>query len=176
VHQARRPTNPPLSGILQARSTIIYRTVRCATGLSGEPAEQRLTGANGRLQKRSAVNSASTKVRAQMSEGFHILFKRSHQVKQIRAQMSEGFHIFSLFAAACCGCNPAAAAASTVFFPLWIAAAAIQTAATVSACSQPNTPFASTFMFKRSNNQWRSSRNFRPRFWNMTWPYFTFLS
>jgi hypothetical protein len=46
----------------------------------------------------------------------------------------------SLFAAACCGCNPAAAAASTVFFSLWIAAAAIQTAATVSACSQPNTP------------------------------------
>jgi hypothetical protein len=45
-----------------------------------------------------------------------------------------------LFAAACCGYNPAAAAASTVFFSLWIAAAAIQTAATVSACSQPNTP------------------------------------
>jgi hypothetical protein len=49
----------------------------------------------------------------------------------------------SLFAAACCGCNPAAAAASTVFFSLWIAAAAIQTAATVSACSQPNTPYFS---------------------------------
>jgi hypothetical protein len=47
---------------------------------------------------------------------------------------------YSLFAAVCCGCNPAAAAASTVFFSLWIAAAAIQTAATVSACSQPNTP------------------------------------
>jgi hypothetical protein len=88
-----RPPNPPLSGILQARSTIIYRTVRCATGLSGEPAEQRLTGANSRLQKCSAVNSASTEVKAQMSEGFHILFKRSHQVKQVRAQMSEGFHI-----------------------------------------------------------------------------------
>jgi hypothetical protein len=49
---------------------------------------------------------------------------------------------YSLFAAACCGCNPAAAAASTVFFSLWIAAAAVQTAATVSACSQPNTPLA----------------------------------
>jgi hypothetical protein len=48
--------------------------------------------------------------------------------------------MMSLFAAACCGCNPAAAAASTVFFSLWIAAAAVQTAATVSACSQPNTP------------------------------------
>jgi hypothetical protein len=46
--------------------------------------------------------------------------------------------LVTLFAAACCGCNPAAA--STVFFSLWIAAAAIQTDATVSACSQPNTP------------------------------------
>jgi hypothetical protein len=53
---------------------------------------------------------------------------------------------YSLFAAACCGCNPAAAAASTVFFSLWIAAAAIQTAATVSACSQPNTPLASVWL------------------------------
>jgi hypothetical protein len=49
---------------------------------------------------------------------------------------------YGLFAAACCGCNPAAAAASTVFFSLWIAAAAVQTAATVSACSQPNTPYS----------------------------------
>jgi hypothetical protein len=56
-----------------------------------------------------------------------------------------GWMSISLFAAACCGCNPAAAAAaaSTVFFSLWIAAAAIQTAATVSACSQPNTPYLS---------------------------------
>jgi hypothetical protein len=46
-----------------------------------------------------------------------------------------------LFAAACCGCNPAAAAASTVFFSLWIAAAAVQTAATVSACSLPALTF-----------------------------------
>jgi hypothetical protein len=50
--------------------------------------------------------------------------------------MNSGTHTigritFSLFAAA---------AASTVFFSLWIAAAAVQTAATVSACSQPNTP------------------------------------
>jgi hypothetical protein len=55
-------------------------------------------------------------------------------------QHDKEFQMCSLFAAACCGCNPAAAAASTVFFSLWIAAAAIQTAATVSACSQPNTP------------------------------------
>nr|ACR35450.1 unknown [Zea mays] len=54
--------------------------------------------------------------------------------------MDEEVRTYGLFAAACCGCNPAAAAASTVFFSLWIAAAAVQTAATVSACSLPNTP------------------------------------
>jgi hypothetical protein len=32
-------------------SAIIHRTVRCNTGLSGVPAEQRLLRANGRLQK-----------------------------------------------------------------------------------------------------------------------------
>jgi hypothetical protein len=32
-------------------SAIIHRTIRCNTGLSGEPAEQRLLRANGRLQK-----------------------------------------------------------------------------------------------------------------------------
>jgi hypothetical protein len=42
VHQARTLSNQPLSGFQQARSSIIHRTVRCGTGLSGEPAEQRL--------------------------------------------------------------------------------------------------------------------------------------
>jgi hypothetical protein len=39
------------SGILGSRSAIIHRTVRCNTGLSGVPAEQRLLRANGRLQR-----------------------------------------------------------------------------------------------------------------------------
>jgi hypothetical protein len=39
---AWRPPNQPLSGFGQARSTIIHRTVWCATGLSGELAEQQL--------------------------------------------------------------------------------------------------------------------------------------
>jgi hypothetical protein len=34
-----------------SRSAIIHWTVRCSTGLSGVPAEQRLLRANGRLQK-----------------------------------------------------------------------------------------------------------------------------
>jgi hypothetical protein len=35
-------SEPATLGNSRARSTIIHRTVRCATGLSGEPAEQRL--------------------------------------------------------------------------------------------------------------------------------------
>jgi hypothetical protein len=69
VRKASQPPNQPLSGIPGARSAIIHRTVRCATGLSGEPPGQRLTGANGRLQKHSVVNSVPTEVRAQKSEG-----------------------------------------------------------------------------------------------------------
>ena len=38
-----------------SHSAIIHRTVRCSTGLSGVPAEQRLLRANGRLQR--AVNA-----------------------------------------------------------------------------------------------------------------------
>src|SRR5688500_2896266 len=42
-------------------SAIIHRTVRCATGLSGAPAEQRLSARNGRLCK---VNSTAVEIRA----------------------------------------------------------------------------------------------------------------
>jgi hypothetical protein len=50
-----------------SRSAIIHLTVRCTTGLSGAPAEQRLLRANGRLQ--NAFNAlqcapARTEVRA----------------------------------------------------------------------------------------------------------------
>jgi hypothetical protein len=38
-------------GNLGGRSAIIHQTVRCNTGLSGVPAEQRLLRANGRLQR-----------------------------------------------------------------------------------------------------------------------------
>jgi hypothetical protein len=47
-------------GFSRRNSAIIHRTVRCATGLSGAPAGQRLPARNGRLYK---VNSA-----IQMSE------------------------------------------------------------------------------------------------------------
>jgi hypothetical protein len=42
-------------------SVIIHRTVRCDTGLSRAPAEQRLSARNGRLYK---VNNTATEVRA----------------------------------------------------------------------------------------------------------------
>jgi hypothetical protein len=67
---------------------------------------------------------------------FHLKLLTGDHSSQITHNSS--YRVISLFAAVCCGCNPAAAAASTVFFSLWIAAAAIQTAATVSACSQSN--------------------------------------
>jgi hypothetical protein len=67
-----------------------------------------------------------------------------------------------LFAAACCGCNPAAAAASTVFFSLWIAAAAVQTAATVSACSLPNTPMAVNGLVTAATETIRESKKKNP--------------
>jgi hypothetical protein len=47
VFGAPGPYNSELSGLgfFQRHSTIIHRTVRCATGLSGAPAEQRLSSA-----------------------------------------------------------------------------------------------------------------------------------
>jgi hypothetical protein len=48
VSQGRATLNSPASGI---RSAIIHRTCPVHTGLSGEPAEQRLLRANGHLQK-----------------------------------------------------------------------------------------------------------------------------
>ena len=48
VLQRRAALNSPASGI---RSAIIHRTCPVYTGLSGEPAEQRLLRANGHLQK-----------------------------------------------------------------------------------------------------------------------------
>jgi hypothetical protein len=45
VHQVRTKMTQPLSGFQQAHSAIIHRTVRCGTGLSGAPAEQRLSSA-----------------------------------------------------------------------------------------------------------------------------------
>jgi hypothetical protein len=49
-------------GNLGGRSAIIHRTVRCNTGLSGVPAEQRLLRTNGRLQKAlNALQCAPTR-------------------------------------------------------------------------------------------------------------------
>jgi hypothetical protein len=45
-------------GNSRARCTIIHRTVRCATGLSGEPAEQRLLA---RQRSSTAMNNACQK-------------------------------------------------------------------------------------------------------------------
>jgi hypothetical protein len=44
-------SKPATLGKSRARSAIVHRTVQCATGLSGEPAEQRLSSTNGRLRR-----------------------------------------------------------------------------------------------------------------------------
>jgi hypothetical protein len=51
------------------RSAIIHRTVRCSTGLSGVPAEQRLHRANGRLQR--AVNALQCAQKSEQSQKAH---------------------------------------------------------------------------------------------------------
>jgi hypothetical protein len=52
-----------------SRSAIIYRTIRCSTGLSGVPAEQRLLRANGRLQR--AVNALQSAQKSEQSQKAH---------------------------------------------------------------------------------------------------------
>jgi hypothetical protein len=52
-----------------SRSAIIHRTVRCSTGLSGVPTEQRLLRANGRLQR--AVNALQCAQKSEQSQKTH---------------------------------------------------------------------------------------------------------
>jgi hypothetical protein len=52
-----------------SHSAIIHRTVRCSTGLSGVPAEQRLLCANGRLQR--AVNVLQCVQKSEQSQKAH---------------------------------------------------------------------------------------------------------
>jgi hypothetical protein len=52
-----------------SHSAIIHRTVRCSTGLSGAPAEQRLLRANDRLQR--AVNALQCAQKSEQSQKAH---------------------------------------------------------------------------------------------------------
>jgi hypothetical protein len=65
VLQGRATLNSPASGI---RSAIIHRTCPVHTGLSGEPAEQRLLRANGRLQR---IKCAPARAEEQCTCGWH---------------------------------------------------------------------------------------------------------
>jgi hypothetical protein len=65
VLQRRATLNSPASGI---RSAIIHRTCPVHTGLSGEPTEQRLLRANGRLQR---IKCASARAEEQSTRGWH---------------------------------------------------------------------------------------------------------
>jgi hypothetical protein len=65
VLQGRATLNSPASGI---RSAIIHRTCPVHTGLSGEPAEQWLLRANGRLQH---IKCAPARAEEQCTHGWH---------------------------------------------------------------------------------------------------------
>jgi hypothetical protein len=65
VLQRRATLNSPASGI---RSAIIHRTCPVHTRLSGEPAEQRLLRANGRLQR---IKCAPARAEEQSTRGWH---------------------------------------------------------------------------------------------------------
>jgi hypothetical protein len=65
VLQRRATLNSPTSGI---RSAIIHRTCPVHTGLSGEPAEQRLLRANGRLQR---IKCALARAEEQSTRGWY---------------------------------------------------------------------------------------------------------
>jgi hypothetical protein len=70
VRCAREPDSELATfGNSGGRSAIIHRTVRCTTGLSGVPAEQRLHRANGRLQR--AVNALQCTQKSEQSQKAH---------------------------------------------------------------------------------------------------------
>jgi hypothetical protein len=62
-------SEPATLGNYRAASAIIHRTDRCATGLSGEPAEQRLPAPTVDSAKATVSNSTATEIRAAKSEG-----------------------------------------------------------------------------------------------------------
>jgi hypothetical protein len=65
VLQRRAALNSPASDF---RSAIIHRTCPVHTGLPGEPAEQRLLRANGRLQR---IKCAQARAEEQSTRGWH---------------------------------------------------------------------------------------------------------
>jgi hypothetical protein len=86
VLQRRATLKSPASGI---RSAIIHRTCPVYTGLSGEPAEQRLLRANGRLQR---IKCAPARRGAEHARVAHRTVYRTcpvHHRTARRAHMSE---------------------------------------------------------------------------------------
>jgi hypothetical protein len=65
----RTNSEPATLGNSRARSAIIHQTVRCATGLSGEPVEQRLPAPMIDSAKAIVSNSTAAEVRAAKPEG-----------------------------------------------------------------------------------------------------------
>jgi hypothetical protein len=60
---------PATLGKTKAHSAIIHRTIQCATGLSGEPAEQRLSARNSRLCQLNSAATVPCRSQSRKSEG-----------------------------------------------------------------------------------------------------------
>jgi hypothetical protein len=60
---------PATLGKTKVRSAIIHRTIRCATELSGEPAEQQLPARNGRLCQMNSAATVQHRSQSSKSEG-----------------------------------------------------------------------------------------------------------
>jgi hypothetical protein len=86
AHQTVRCTREPNSKLLTfgnsgSRFAIIHQTVRCSTGLSGAPAEQRLLRANGHLQR--AVNALQCAQKLEQSQKAHQILYSDCPVAQL---------------------------------------------------------------------------------------------
>jgi hypothetical protein len=73
-----------------ARSAIIHRTVRCATGLSGEPTEQRLSVPTVDSDSRNSAAQYRAEVRAAESEGHRTVRCDTGLSGAARGQSSKG--------------------------------------------------------------------------------------
>jgi hypothetical protein len=67
VHQGGSTSNSPPLDFWKIHSAIIHQIVRCATGVSGAPAEQRLQR-NGRLQRKPQKRYSARTVRAESEQ------------------------------------------------------------------------------------------------------------
>jgi hypothetical protein len=81
---------PATLGNSRVHSSIIHRAVRCATRLSGEPAEQRLSARNGRLCQLNSAATVPRRSQSRKSEGHRTVRYGTRLSGAARRQSSNG--------------------------------------------------------------------------------------